>query len=277
MEKIKCAFSVDFEDWYQGLEIIPFETWDKYEARIERNCHKILEILNRNNTKATFFVLGYLAEKYPGLIKLIHSEGHEIGSHGFSHAQIFRLTPDEFDNEIKRTNNAVADAIGKRPIGFRAPIFSIIQKSFWAFDILAENGFIYDSSIFPIFNYRYGVVSADRFKHIVKTEKGNKIIEIPVSTARFMNINLPIGGGAYFRIWPYIVTKWGFNQVLRNGQPGVFYMHPWEIDSEQPKIKLPLRLSLTHYIRLKSTERNLEKLLKDFEFSSMADIFGFDY
>ncbi len=277
MKKIKCAFTVDFEDWYQGLEIIPLETWGNYEARIERNCHNILEILNRNSTKATFFVLGYLAEKFPGLIKMIHNEGHEIGSHGFSHSQVFRLTPDEFDNEIKRTNNAVADAIGKKPIGFRAPIFSIIKKSFWAFDILAENGFVYDSSIFPVLNYRYRVVSADRFRHIVNTEKGNRIIEIPVSTARFMNVNLPIGGGAYFRIWPYIITKWGFNQVLRNDQPGVFYMHPWEIDAEQPKIKLPLRLSLTHYTRLKSTERNLDKLLKDFEFSNMADIFGFDY
>ena len=277
MSKIKCAFSVDFEDWYQGFEIIPVETWGKYEPRIERNCDKILKLLNNNNTKVTFFVLGYLAEKFPRLVEDIHKEGHEIGSHGFSHTQVFRLTPDKFGEELKRTSDALADITGKRPIGFRAPIFSIIKKSYWAFDVLVENGFKYDSSIFPTINYRYGMITADRFRNDVTTEKGNKIVEIPVSTARFLKTNLPIGGGAYFRIWPYRITKWGFNQVTRNQQPGVFYMHPWEVDPEQPKIKLPLRLSLTHYVRLGSTEQNLNRLLNDFEFSSMADVFGFEY
>lgn len=277
MNKIKCAFSVDFEDWYQGFEIIPPDTWEQYPARIEENCRKILDLLRSREIKATFFVLGYLAEKFPHLIKAIYNDGHEIGSHGYSHTQIFRLTPEKFDAEIKKTSNMVADLVGKKPIGFRAPIFSIIEESLWAIDVLAENGFLYDSSIYPTINYRYGIVKAERFRHQIETGRGNKIVEVPVTTSKFLNFNVPVGGGAYFRIWPYFVTRWGFRQVVGDGHPGVFYMHPWEIDTGQPRLKLPLRLSLTHYTNLKTTERKLEKLFDDFSFSTMADVFGFEY
>lgn len=277
MNKIKCAFSVDFEDWYQGFEIIPVETWENYPPRIERNCRRILEILRDRNIKATFFVLGYLAEKYPHLIQDIHKEGHEIGSHGYSHTQIFRLSPEKFDSEIKRTNDAIVKITGKQPIGFRAPIFSIIKESLWGIDVLAENGYLYDSSIYPTINYRYGIVKAGRFFHQIETERGNKIAEIPVTTAKFLNLNIPVGGGAYFRIWPYGITCWGFRQVLKEGRPGVFYIHPWEIDTDQPRIRLPLRLSLTHYTNLHSTERKLDRLFNDFSFSSVADVFDFEY
>jgi polysaccharide deacetylase family protein (PEP-CTERM system associated) len=277
MNRIRCAFSVDFEDWYQGFEIIPVDTWGKYPARIERNCHKILELLRNHNVKATFFVLGYLAEKYPHLIEAIKADDHEIGSHGFSHTQLFRLTPEKFDDEIKRTNEAIVKITGKNPIGFRAPIFSIVEDSLWAIDVLAENGYLYDSSIYPTINYRYGIVKSERFFHQIETKKGNKIAEIPVTTSKFSKLNMPVGGGAYFRIWPYFVTRWGFRQVVREGHPGVFYIHPWEIDTEQPRIKLPLRLSLTHYTNLKTTEKKLKKLFEDFSFSTMADVFGFEY
>jgi len=277
MNKIKCAFSVDFEDWYQGFEIFPMESWINYPSRIERNCRKLLEILKAGDIKATFFILGYLAERYPHLIRAIYDDGHELGSHGYSHTQVFRLSPEKFDDEIKRTNEAIVKITGKNPIGFRAPIFSIIKESMWAIDVLAENGFLYDSSIYPTFNYRYGMVRADRFVHEIRTEKGNKIAEIPVSTAKFANLNFPVGGGAFFRIWPYFITRWGFRQVVRDGQPGVFYIHPWEIDTEQPRIKLPKRLSLTHYTNLHSTEKRLARLFGDFNFSNMADVFGFEY
>jgi polysaccharide deacetylase family protein (PEP-CTERM system associated) len=277
MEKIVNAFTVDFEDWYQGLEIHKIDTWHKFESRIERNCLKILDILKAHDTRATFFVLGYLADKHPNLIKMIHELGHEVGSHGYSHSQVFRLTPEQFESEITRTNEAVFKAIGKRPIGFRAPIFSIIKESFWAFDILARNGIRYDSSIYPTLNYRYGVVKANRFRHEVNIDSRHKIVELPVATAKFMNINLPVGGGAYFRVWPYGVTRWAFRQLNKQGRPGVFYMHPWEIDPGQPKIELPARLSLTHYHRLASTENKLHKLLSDFQFSSMSDVFELGY
>ncbi|UCE66942.1 MAG: DUF3473 domain-containing protein [Candidatus Zixiibacteriota bacterium] len=277
MNDIKCAFSIDFEDWYQGFEIFPMESWRNYEPRIERNCLKTLELLSDFNVKATFFVLGYIADKYPQSVEAIHKEGHEIGAHGYSHTQIFKLSPEKFNEEIRRTGNTIADITGKRPIGFRAPIFSMVKDSWWAIDVLVENGFKYDSSILPTFNYRYGIVAAERFCNEIKTERGNSIIEIPVTTAKFLNLNIPVGGGAYFRIWPYNVTRWGFRQVLKNGQPGVFYMHPWEIDAGQPRIKLPPRLYLTHYTGLDTTERKLKKLLTDFDFSTMADVFGFEY
>jgi polysaccharide deacetylase family protein (PEP-CTERM system associated) len=277
MEKIVNAFTVDFEDWYQGLEIHKVDTWHKFESRIERNCQKILEILKAHDVRATFFVLGYLAEKYPDLIKMIHGLGHEVGSHGFSHSQVFRLTPEQFSREISRTNDAVFKAIGKSPIGFRAPIFSIIKESYWAFDVLAQNGIRYDSSIYPTFNYRYGLVKANRFRHEMMTESNQKIVEIPVATASFMNMNLPVGGGAYFRAWPYAVTKWAFHQLNKQGRPGVFYIHPWELDPSQPKIELPMRLSLTHYHRLSSTEKKLHKLLNDFQFASMSEVFSLGY
>ncbi len=271
------AFTIDFEDWYQGLEVYKVNTWHKFEDRIEKYCHEFLDILERHDTKATFFVLGYLAEKYPHLIKMIHQAGHEIGSHGYGHNQIFKLTPEEFNREIVRTNEAIMAVTGKQPIGFRAPIFSITGESLWAFNILAENGYVYDSSIFPVFNYRYGVVKSDRFRHIITAESGAQIVEIPVATARLFGVNLPVGGGAYFRIWPYAVTKWGFRQMNRTGNPAVFYVHPWEIDPDQPKAAMPKRIYLTHYYGLGSTRRKLHKLLSDFEFGSMSKVFDLEY
>jgi polysaccharide deacetylase family protein (PEP-CTERM system associated) len=277
MEKIINVFTIDFEDWYQGLEVYKIDAWHKFESRIERNCAKILEILKAHDIRGTFFVLGYLAEKYPDLLKVIDGLGHEIGSHAYSHTQVFRLTPQQFSSELARTNEAVYKAIGKAPIGFRAPIFSIVKESSWALEMLVKNGFRYDSSIYPTFNYRYGIVRANRFRHELYTESDHKIIEIPVATASFIKMNLPVGGGAYFRFWPYAVTKWAFRQLNGQGRPGVFYIHPWELDPEQPKIDLPRRLSLTHYHRLASTEKKLHKLLSDFEFSSMTEVFDLGY
>jgi len=277
MTRILNAFTVDFEDWYQGLEIHKIDTWHKFESRIERNCSKILDLLKAHDTRATFFVLGYLAEKHPHLIRSIHELGHEIGSHGYSHTQISRLAPDEFEKEITRTNDAIFKAIGKRPIGFRAPIFSIIEESHWALDVLARHGFRYDSSIYPTFNYRYGMVKADRFRRELTTESNRRIAEIPVATGKFLNVNLPVGGGAYFRVWPYAITRWAFKTLNKQGRPAVFYMHPWEIDPGQPRIELPRRLSLTHYYRLASTQEKLHRLLSQFRFSTMSDVFGFDY
>lgn len=271
------AFTVDFEDWYQGLEIYKVDSWHTFETRIDRYCDRILEILERHDTKATFFVLGYIAENTPELIRRIHDSGHEIASHGYGHNQVYKLKPEEFNDEIVRTNLAITSITGRRPVGFRAPIFSIIDGSYWAFDILLENGYKYDSSIFPVVNYRYGVVKADRFRHMIATESGRHIVELPVTTARAFGINLPVGGGAYFRIWPYAVTKWGFRQVNKSGRPGVFYIHPWELDPDQPKIEMPRRIYLTHYHRLGSTEKKLHRLLSDFEFSTMSRVFEIDY
>jgi polysaccharide deacetylase family protein (PEP-CTERM system associated) len=277
MKKIINAFSVDLEDWFQVLEHNDVSRWDHFESRIERNGHRLLEILAFFNVKATFFVLGYIAERNPHLIKLIHQSGHEIGSHGYTHTQVFRLTPEQFNAEIVRTNNAIGEITGKRPIGFRAPIFSIVGKSDWALDVLLDNGFKYDSSVFPAFTYRYGFTGANRFRHEIATRSGRSITEIPVATSKLLGMILPIGGGAYFRFWPYFITRWGLMQLNKQSKPAVFYIHPWEIDPDQPKIDMPKRIYLTHYHRLASTGKKLERLLADFKFTSVSEAFDIQY
>ncbi len=273
MERVVNAFTVDLEDWYQGLEIFKVDSWDRFESRIEVSCRKILDVLKRHDTRATFFVLGRLAETNPDLIRTIHDGGHEIASHGYSHTQIFHLTPEQLRSELVRTNEAIHRITGERPVGFRAPIFSITGKTFWALDVLLENGFMYDSSIFPTINYRYGMLRANRFRHELPTSSGKKITEIPVTTSKFLGINLPVGGGAYFRIWPYLITRWGFRQVNRAKKPCVFYIHPWELDPDHSVVELPKRISMTHYHRIAATEKKLEKLFRDFTFSRITDVF----
>jgi polysaccharide deacetylase family protein (PEP-CTERM system associated) len=274
---ITNAFTIDFEDWYQAFEIFKIDSWHKFESRIERNCQRMLEILKAHDVKATFFVLGYLADNFPELIRCIHELGHEIGSHSYSHSAVVRISSSQFDEEISRTNEAVRKITGKNPIGFRAPMFSIIDETNEAFDILAKNGMRYDSSIHPTLQYRFGIIKADRFRHEIITTSRKKIIEIPVTTARMFGVNLPVGGGAYFRLWPYWFTKWNFQRVNNQGRPAVFYFHPWEFDSEQPKIDVPWKLSATHYHRLASTEKKLHKLLTDFKFSTMSNVFDLGY
>jgi polysaccharide deacetylase family protein (PEP-CTERM system associated) len=274
---ITNAFTIDFEDWYQAFEIFKVDSWHKFESRIERNCQRMLEILKTHDVKATFFVLGYLADNFPELIRCIHELGHEIGSHSYSHLPVVRISPSQFNEEISRTNEAVRKITGKNPIGFRAPMFSIIDETNEAFDILAKNGIRYDSSIHPTLQYRFGIIKADRFRHEITTVSRKKIVEIPVTTARMFGANLPVGGGAYFRLWPYWFTKWSFQRVNNQGRPAVFYFHPWEFDSEQPKIDVPWKLAATHYHRLASTEKKLHKLLTDFKFSTMSNVFDLGY
>ena len=274
---ITNAFTIDFEDWYQAFEVFKVDSWHKFESRIERNCHRMLEILKSHDVKATFFVLGYIADHFPELIRSIHELGHEIGSHSYSHFRIVDLTPEKFHDEIARTNEAVRNITGKNPIGFRAPMFSITSESDASFDILANNGIRYDSSIHPTLQYRFGIIKADRFRHDITTPSRKKMVEIPVTTARIFGANIPVGGGAYFRLWPYWFTKMAFRNVNKQGRPIVFYFHPWEFDSEQPKIEVPWKLSATHYHRLGATEKKLHKLLSDFKFSTMSNVFDLGY
>jgi len=261
------AFTVDFEDWYQCLEVVPLESWGQYESRIERNAHKIFDILDDCNIKATFFVLGFVAEKYPHLVKEIANRGHIIGTHGYSHKQVFKIKPAEFEEELNKAVGLVGNLTGQQIYGFRAPIFSIIEESLWALDILLKHGLKYDSSIYPVLNYRYGIVSNRRFVHELDTPGGNKIIEIPIATSHVLGQNFPVGGGAYLRILPYTITKMGLASINKEGQPFVFYIHPWEIDPGHPRADVPFRISATHYFNLKSTEKKLRKLGRDFNFA----------
>ncbi len=267
---VKNALTIDFEDWYQGLEI-SYSEWDKFEDRIEMVGDKLLRILDEAGTKATFFMLGYVAEKHPAIVKRIEAEGHEIGTHGFSHTLIYKQEPGLFQQELTRAIHYLEDLTGKKVLGHRAPFFSITKDSLWALDILGELGIKYDSSIFPVLNYRYGIADAPRFPYKIKREKF-EFMEFPISTLKLPGFTMPISGGAYFRIYPYQVTKQAIRSVNRSGQPVTFYLHPWELDPDHPRIDVPRRIALTHYFNLGSTERRLKKLLCDFEMAPMKEV-----
>jgi polysaccharide deacetylase family protein (PEP-CTERM system associated) len=270
MPDITNALTIDFEDWYQGLEIPPSE-WGKFESRIVGAGQRLLRILGDANVNATFFVLGAVAERHPDIVREIAAAGHELGTHGYSHTLIYTQTPDVFREEMKRALGAVEQAAGVRVLGHRAPFFSITKKSLWALDVLGELGVRYDSSIFPVMNYRYGIEDAPRWPYEL-VAGGREMREFPISTWRVLGKNVPIAGGAYFRIFPYLVTRMGFRSINRTGRPAVFYLHPWEIDPQHPRIDLPRRIATTHYFNLKSTEGRLVRLLRDFKFAPMKEI-----
>lgn len=271
--KVINALTIDFEDWYQGLEI-PYTKWDQYEDRIEIAGNKLLEILDAADVKATFFVLGYVAEHHPSLVKRIESAGHEIGTHGYSHTLIYQQEPDTFRNEMSRAVGFLGDLTGKPVLGHRAPFFSITKDSLWALEILGTLGIKYDSSIFPVLNYRYGIADSPRFPYQIESG-GFKFTEFPVSTLKFGKITLPIAGGAYFRIYPYPVTRQFLKAANRKGKPFNFYLHPWELDPHHPKVAMPRRVArMTHYFNLGATERRFRKLLQDFKFAPMKEVLG---
>jgi len=270
--KVTNALTIDFEDWYQGIEI-PMSEWGSFEDRIERVGERLLAILDEAGVRATFFVLGYVAEKHPHLIEKIRAAGHEIGTHGHSHTLIYKQAPEVFKSEITRAVRHLEDLTGEKVRGHRAPYFSITKDSLWALDILGELGIQYDSSIFPVLNYRYGIADAPRFPYTIKGEK-HEFIEFPISTLKLPGFTMPISGGAYFRIYPYQVTKQAIKAVNRSGQPVTFYLHPWELDPDHPRIDLPRRIAATHYFNLRSTEPKLKKLLRDFELAPMGEVLG---
>ena len=265
--KIRNVFTVDFEDWYQGIEVDSSE-WNRFQDRIEIGAERILYLLAKYNTKATFFILGYVAERYPNLARAIQKEGHEIGTHGYSHALIYRQVQERFTTELRKSLRMLEDIIGTKVKCHRAAFFSITEKSLWALDILLEEGITCDSSIFPVHNYRYGIPNAPRVPYHIQLN-GGSLLEMPISTCEFCGKSIPMAGGAYFRIYPYWLTKRLIQRVNKQGYPVIFYIHPWELDPDHPRISLPRRIAVTHYYNLKSTEQNLEKLLKDFHFTTM--------
>ncbi len=266
------ALTIDFEDWYQGIEI-PYADWDKFEDRIEAAGDKLLKILDDNNAKATFFMLGYVAEKHPHIVKRIEAEGHEIGTHGFSHTLIYQQEPELFRSELTRAISFLEDLTGRQVLGHRAPFFSITKDSLWALDILGELGIKYDSSIFPVLNYRYGIANAPRFPYKIRRDNF-ELVEFPISTLKLPGFTMPISGGAYFRIYPYQLTRAAIKAVNRSGEPVTFYLHPWELDPGHPRIDVPRRIALTHYFNLGATERRLRKLLRDFKMAPMKEVLG---
>jgi polysaccharide deacetylase family protein (PEP-CTERM system associated) len=266
------ALTVDFEDWYQGLEI-PASEWAGYEDRLPASGRALLRILAEENARATFFVLGAVAERHPELVREIVAAGHELATHGWSHTLVYTMTPAAFRAELRRSIELLEELGGAPLLGHRAPFFSITRESLWALEILAEEGLRYDSSIYPVVNYRYGIPDAERWPHTIAA--GTKTIaEFPITTWRLLGRNLPVAGGAYFRIYPYAFTRMAFRAVARAGKPAVFYLHPWEIDPGHPRLRLPRRIALTHYANLGATEARLRRLLAEFRFAPMREVLG---
>ena len=267
MSEVLNAFTVDLEDWYQGLEIGP-ETWGGFESRLRIGSERLLRLLDAAAVQATFFVLGYAAERDPDLIREIQVRGHEIGTHGYAHRLVYQLDPEEFKRDIERSLEVLAGIVDGPILAHRAPFFSITRQSEWAFDVLAECGLHCDSSVFPVQNYRYGIADAPRWRYQVRPG----LTEFPVATYSLGGRNIPVGGGAYFRIFPYTLTRYALRAINAEGGSAVFYIHPSELDPDHPRLDLPRRIGLTHYWNLAATERRLERLLGDFRFASLGRV-----
>lgn len=270
------ALTIDVEDYYHvtGFESVIRRTdWGSYESRVGRNTCRLLDLLDAYHTKATFFVLGWVAERDPHLVRTIHARGHEVASHGYAHQRIYTQTPAQFQQETQRSMRLLQDTIGTHINGYRAASYSITQESLWALDILGAEGFTYDSSIFPIRHDRYGIPAYPRFCHVLAGYGGGHLIEFPISTARFAGTNVPIAGGGYFRLFPYAVIRWGIRSInCLEQQPALIYLHPWEIDPEQPRIHASAAARFRHYVNLHKTEPRLCRLMQDFTFGTLLDV-----
>ncbi|MBN2474405.1 MAG: DUF3473 domain-containing protein [Pirellulales bacterium] len=269
------AFTVDVEDYYQVSAFerdIPRDQWNRRDGRVVDNTHRILDLLQRHDVRGTFFVLGWVAQQHPQLVRDIHSRGHEIGSHSYGHRLIYDQSPDEFRDDLRRSRDVLEDAIGQAVTAYRAPSFSITKRSLWALEILVEEGFRVDSSVFPTYHDRYGIPDAEPRIHQIDTAAG-PLWEFPPSVVRFPRVNLPVSGGGYFRLYPLPWTVYCLGRINRRlQQPFMFYVHPWEIDPGQPRLRAGSRVSrFRHYVNLSRTASKLERLLQTFRFGRLCE------
>lgn len=269
------GLSVDVEDWFQvGAfeKVIDRENWTSLATRVERNCDEILHLFADAGVKGTFFTLGWVAQRHPELMRRIAGEGHEIASHGWDHERVFRLGRQAFAADIDRARKVIEDASGEAVKGYRAPSFSIDARTPWAFEVLAEQGYVYSSSVAPIAHDHYGWREAPRFAF--RPIADADLVEIPVTTARFAGRRLAAGGGGFFRVLPYGFSRWAIRQVNREDErPAVFYFHPWEIDPGQPRVdNAPLRSRLRHYTNLSVMADKLQRLVGEFRWGRMDDL-----
>ena len=269
------AMTVDVEDYFHASafdSVVPRAAWESLESRVVANTWQLLDLFAKAQVKATFFVLGWVASRHQGLVREIAAAGHEIASHGYHHQLLYLQTPQQFREDVRASKRTLEDLAGRRVLGFRAPSFSVTNASLWALDVLLEEGYQYDASIFPIHHDRYGIPNAPRHAHQRRTRAGD-LREIPPSTVRLGRLNLPIGGGGYFRLLPYAWTCWGIHRVNRGeGKPVVFYIHPWEIDPDQPRLAVGRASRLRHYGGLRRTRGRLQRLLGEFRFDAVATL-----
>jgi len=273
---IRNAMTVDVEDYFQVSAFaahIPRESWETIPCRVERNIDRILALLDEKQAKATFFTLGWIAERYPAMVKHIVSNGHELASHGWAHQRVSDQEPQEFLDDIVRSKALLEDISGQKVLGYRAPSFSIGSKTLWALDLLEEAGYRYSSSIYPIQHDHYGMPDAPRFAFYPKNNGG--LLELPVTTVRLFKRNIPAGGGGYFRLWPYTFSHWLLQRINHlEKHSAIFYFHPWEIDYEQPRQQgINAKTKFRHYFNLRHMEGRIKALTRDFSWDRMDRIF----
>lgn len=269
------AFSVDVEDYYHVSSFarsIPCSAWGEYESRVVASTQRMLELLARHEVRGTFYVLGWVADRFPRLVQQIAAAGHELASHSFWHRLVYDLSPAEFRDDLRRSKQAIEDAGGVAVTMYRAPSFSITRRSLWALEIMAEEGIEVDSSIFPTRHDRYGIPGADPQIHRQTTPSGT-LVEFPPTVVSFGRLRLPVAGGGYFRLYPLAITQHAMRRVQRSGRPVMFYIHPWEIDPDQPRIRSGSYVSrLRHYVNLRSTWHKLDRLLSRFSFGTVSQV-----
>ncbi len=275
-EVLNC-FTVDLEDYFHicGLpEYCDVNRWDRLPSRVENNTRRILDLLDRHGVKATFFVLGWIAEKYPELVKEVAAKGHEIASHGYAHRLVYEMTPDEFRDDLKRSMDIIESTVGQKVLGFRATSFSIMKNSLWALDTIAQLGFVYDASIFPALRDHGGIIGEKRFPH-QRTCSGGKVLwEFPMSTVKIFGRMTAFSGGGYLRLFPIgWVRKW-VEALNAGGHPAVFYIHPRDLDPDQPRLKMSLIRRFKSYVNLSGAEAKLDVLMSHFPFCPIRDVIG---
>jgi polysaccharide deacetylase family protein (PEP-CTERM system associated) len=268
------ALTVDVEDYFQVSAFephIPRGDWERLPRRVEANIDRVLELLGEHDARATFFALGWIAERHPDMLRRIAGEGHELASHGYAHRRASDQKPSEFLDDIRRAKDIIEDVAAIAVRGYRAPSFSVGPRNPWAFDCIAKAGYRYSSSVYPIRHDHYGAPSAPRFAHEVQPG----LLELPVATVRVWNTNLPAGGGGYFRLLPYEVSRWSLARINRvDGKPAMFYFHPWEIDSAQPRVSgISAKTRFRHYLNLDRTQSRLGRLLRDFRWDRADRVF----
>ncbi len=269
------ALTVDVEDYFHVAALAPSihrDSWTSRESRVVGNTQKLLAIFDQFDVRGTFFVLGWVAEQYPQLVRDIAARGHEIACHGYSHRLVYEQSAQEFRKETLFAKKLLEDTTGSAVLGYRAASYSIVRESLWALDILVELGFVYDSSIFPVHHDRYGIPDAERVPHRMSTPNENLIVEWPLATAKFLGYSLPVAGGGYFRLLPYWFSRWGLASINRSERrPFIFYLHPWEIDPAQPRVRASWLSRFRHYTNLGKCEERLRRLLGDFQFGTVRE------
>jgi polysaccharide deacetylase family protein (PEP-CTERM system associated) len=276
MSSIHNALTFDVEEYFHAevfSSMVPREQWSTLESRVVPATGRLLALLAETGTRATFFVLGWVAARHPELVRTIAAQGHEVACHGYGHEMITRQSRAEFTEDIRRAKTTVEDAAGVAVTGYRAPTFSVVRETLWSLEVLAESGFQYDSSIFPIVHDRYGIPDAPRFPHRVGGKNGMQITEFPLSTVTRFGRRFPVAGGGYFRLLPYAVTRWALRQLNeREGQPAMVYLHPWEIDPGQPRLAVSRVAQFRHSVNTDTTLSKLRRLLQEFAFAPAKDV-----